>query len=669
MHYGDFQDGQPGTLNPSFMAFASNFRKGGVAAQYVATNYSELVVSLNRWYYVATVYDGTNLKIYVNGKLRSTTVTTGTIIPPLTTADLFIGKSITDEYFVNGVIDDIKIYNGTLTDAQVFDAYTNDLKKPGSVNTLTFNGINNYVEVPDNPAFTLGVNTTIAAWIKTTDFYSEIVGNFEASSPFTGFLFSVGYFSQGGNTHPNAGKLAFFLSSGASFEAYNYSMGPRVDDGKWHHVAISYNGATVTFYVDGISSAPQAATGLPIGNSSNVLRIARDNNTIPERFFEGQIDELQIWNTALTQSQVRDWMCKKISSSHSAYQNLVGYFRFDEGGSNGTGGFNGIYGSLINAPTWQTSGAPLGDASVHDFVNATKAANINAATGENFSVTSTSGNPDGIVVYYVNEAPNSNTGANNGGNNKYFGVFQSGGATPQYTAVYDYTLNPLVNAGNESSLRFAKRNNNAVTTWAQLSALPNEPANTITVTGESTEYILGSVGAPLPVILLSFAASKCNSGVCLLWSTENEQDFSHFEIEKSVDGTRFTNIASVRALNTQQRNSYTAVDNNPANGANYYRLKQVNMDASFTYSRILKVDLSKPQLVSIHPNPAQNSVLVKGLAGYRHIRLVGMNGKIILQKNIQQPIEEINISQLPVGIYMLQAVNENEITTIKLLKQ
>jgi hypothetical protein len=54
---------------------------------------------------------------------------------------------------------------------------------------------------------------------------------------------------------------------------------------------------------------------------------------------------------------------------------------------------------------------------------------------------------------------------------------------------------------------------------------------------------------PLPVTLLNFAASKCNNGICLLWSTENEQNFSHFELEKSNNGNNFNWLATVIARN------------------------------------------------------------------------------------------------------------------------
>ena len=212
--------------------------------------------------------------------------------------------------------------------------------------------------------------------------------------------------------------------------------------------------------------------------------------------FNGLIDEVRIWNTSLTQSQIRDRMCQKITSSDALYSNLVAYYNFDE--STGTTAFDGTInannGTLVNTPTRITSGAAIGNASSHDYVNATKTVSLTHATGENLNVTSTSGSPAGIQVYLVNGKPNTITGANGvGDNDKYFGVFQIGGTTPQYTAVYNYTGNQFVTPAIESQLRLNKRTDNAAASWTLMTTVPNEPANTITITGESTEYILGRV--------------------------------------------------------------------------------------------------------------------------------------------------------------------------------
>ena len=100
------------------------------------------------------------------------------------------------------------------------------------------------------------------------------------------------------------------------------------------------------------------------------------------------MDETRIWDTVLTQTEIRDWMCKKITADHPAFKNLVGYYRFDEGTDTiaySTGGHPGI---LNNSPTWITSGASLGDTSIYNY-SATPSATLTHPDGESLSATAT----------------------------------------------------------------------------------------------------------------------------------------------------------------------------------------------------------------------------------------------------------------------------------------
>lgn len=563
-------------------------------------------------------------------------------------------------YGVNNATNDSMVVTGASTEYAIAINKNNN-KKPGSGNTLVFDNNNSqYLELGNG--WDQAGSFSFETWIKrtstaVTDGASQ---TFIASVNDNGWGVGINQFAG------NQNKL--YLSKIGVSQVISTST---ITDVNWHHVAVTFNSSTnqALFYIDGNLDATVAYNpgGFNTGNTN--YRLGGRNSGPNLHYFNGRLDETRIWSgVVLTQTQIRDWMCKKLTPVHPAFANLSGYFRFDEGNGTTTGGYNARFATLINAPAWQTSGASLGDASVHDYVNATKTANISHASGENFSATETSGTPAGIHVYRVDENPNSNTGANNGGNNKYFGVFQSGGTSPQYTAVYNYNGNPLVNAGNEPELRLAKRADNSVSMWTLMSTLPNEPANTITVTGESTEYILGKVGSPLPITLFSFAGSKCNNNICLLWSTENEQNLSHFELEKSNNGNNFTLLTTATASNQPGRNTYNSIDITPFNGVNYYRLKIVNADGSFVYSKIIRIDLSKPSLITIQPNPASDRIFIKGLSNGQ-IKITDMSGRTRLQTTIRFSIEEINISAFESGIYIVQIINENNITSLKLVKQ
>lgn len=618
-----------------------------------------------------------SIRFYVNGKFVGANPLSGTILAN-SVSDLLIGArarynpSDRIEFF-KGDLDDIEVFNMALGDAIIFDDYVNDLKKPGSGNTLSFEP-GKYVELPDDESWNFAHNDfAIEAWIypqnialPTTLLTQSVVG---AAGSVSSFYLGLNY--------NGSGSLSFYTTTSTGWTHSIASPSGSIEANKWQHIVVTRQGGQPYIYINGVSqtlsnnaganATPNVGIAPTIFNGTRVVEIAIQNGF---NGYQGSIDELRVFNgVGLTLAQVRDWMCRKMTSAHPVYQNLVAYTRFDDGSGSLTSGYNGNFGTLINAPVWQTSGAALGDAAVHDFVNPTKTASLSANTSENITVTSTSGSPAGILVYRVDEKPNTLSGANSGDNDKYFGVFQSGGTSPQYTAVYNYTGNPLVTIANEPLLRLAKRANNSISTWTQTTALPNEPANTITLTGESTEYILGQLGSPLPVTLLSFAASRCGNNVCLLWTVENEVNFSHYEVEKSTSLSNFNVMANITARGSSARSNYSSADLNPVAGDNFYRLKMVNLDGSYSYSKVIRVNFDKADFVSIQPNPASGFVILRGLQGYHHWRIVDAAGRLQFQKNIQSPIEEIDISRLSHGLYFIQLINQHQVTSLKLVKQ
>lgn len=118
----------------------------------------------------------------------------------------------------------------------------------------------------------------------------------------------------------------------------------------------------------------------------------------------------------------------------------------------------------------------------------------------------------------------------------------------------------------------------------------------------------------LSVSLLSFHAEKTDANVTLRWQTANERNSDAFVIERSYAGTEWSEIGRKKAAGTSYRNlGYSFVDNTPALGTNYYRLKMTDMDGTYKYSEIKKVVFTKQSnrtQTSITPNPCLNSLVV-----------------------------------------------------------
>ena len=660
LQYGDFLDGSCGAFTPANENFASTIKKGSTD-QSVYENPSTQPVALNNWYYVVCTYDGTTQKLFVNGKLRASNTTSGSF-GTLNTENLFIGKSNDGSgYFVNGIIDDIKIYNAPLTAQTIFDTYVNDVKKPGSGNGLQLTATGARATDPWvnlGNGFDFGtLPFTYETWIKRDDLHTT-QNNF-------GVIFIVSEPNNGWGVGVDNTNTLFFTKVGVNG---SFSTGT-IADTKWHHIAVVYTGTQLQFYIDGIAAGVNAYSD-NFNSGGNYTIGARQGfgNTNGDQTINGMIDETRIWkNVALTQTQIRDWMCKKITSAHPAYNNLFAYFRFDDNSGPRINGFNSNFGILNNNPLLQTSGAALGDASTYDFVNATKTANISHPSGENFAVTSTSGSPAGIQVYRVDEQPNTLTGASGVGvNNKYFGVFQAGGTSPQYTAVYNYNGNPYVNIGNVNTLQLYRRNDNTVTTWASAAATLNTVAKTLSVVGQSTEYILGSTGVVLPLSLTNFNANKKGTIVNINWLTSNEINIAYYEIEHSSDGNIYNTLATNIAKGNTSQNNYQIDDNNPFNGINFYRLKIFDNIGKYTYSNIVKIDFSKRYDISIWPNPAHNFITINGAASFKTIEIVDVNGKVVkrMNKKINNQYSVVGISA---GLYFIRCIDDKEMGLHKLI--
>ncbi|WNJ15983.1 LamG-like jellyroll fold domain-containing protein [Pontibacter sp. G13] len=121
----------------------------------------------------------------------------------------------------------------------------------------------------------------------------------------------------------------------------------------WHHYAVTFDGNTTKLYVDGQLVGQQNTPALNTG--ANDIWVGRWNNSR----FNGKIDEFRVWNSALDEATIRDWMNRPLAAQHPQYNQLATYLPFDEGmgtmAADASG--NGFDGALLGAPTWFTKDA------------------------------------------------------------------------------------------------------------------------------------------------------------------------------------------------------------------------------------------------------------------------------------------------------------------------
>lgn len=642
------------------------------------------ILAINQWHFVTVTYAANNaVFLYINGMQVSTAsinygISTNAQNWTIGSAsqENLSGCSFTNSH-TNGAIDEVKIYSIALTATQVHQEYTssNQLQKPGSGNAISFDGSDDKITIADNPNINFAFNQdfTVDCWVKipstnqpnTTFNFNSILQKWDNGIT-PAYPYEIWFTN---HTHPTPSfrnKIVVNRYDGVNNPGIFSNV--LMNDDKFHHIAFTKRGPVLELFVDGV---PQGTTiDNTTGITTNTLPLiiaGAPNGSIP---LQGNVDEVRIWSAGMTQTQIRDRMCKKITSTDPLYSNLVAYYNFDE--SSGTTAFDGTAnannGTLTNTPTRVTSGAAIGNASSHDYVNATKTVSLTHATGENLTITSTSGSPAGIQVYMVEGQPNNLTGASGvGDNNKYFGVFQAGGTAPQYTAVYNYNGNPFVTPAIESQLRLNKRTDNAAGTWSTMTAIPNEPANTISVTGESTEYILGRLGGSLPLNLLSFTGSKQNNDALLQWKTANEINVSRFEVQRSENGIDYVAIGSVAAGGAD----YSLSDANifSTKTVLYYRLKSIDKDGRFTVSNIIKLSKQANAELTVYPNPVSDVLTINGLKQKGTILIFNTEGKLLQQQTVSAQTITLDMSKYAKGMYLLQYQSEEEVVNQKIIKQ
>lgn len=165
----------------------------------------------------------------------------------------------------------------------------------------------------------------------------------------------------------------------------------------------------------------------------------------------------------------------------------------------------------------------------------------------------------------------------------------------------------------------------------------------------------------LPVTLVSFTAKKSDSKTTKLeWATTSETMSDHFEIQKSNNGKQWSKIGVVKSSGDSKKLAeYSSEDLFPRNGQNLYRLKMVDRDGSFTFSRIVSATFDGiPSLLNTYPNPAisQVSVRAEGNEKITDIHIFDQSGKRV---NVVLLSDEIDVSTLSNGIYSIRATYES----------
>ncbi|WP_254412521.1 DUF7948 domain-containing protein [Dyadobacter diqingensis] len=171
-----------------------------------------------------------------------------------------------------------------------------------------------------------------------------------------------------------------------------------------------------------------------------------------------------------------------------------------------------------------------------------------------------------------------------------------------------------------------------------------------------------SWGSPLPVTLAYFDVTKEGQTAKMVWATTSETNSQVFAIERSLNARNWVQIGSQAAKGeSTSLRKYSFVDPSPETGENLYRLKMIDKDGTYAYSRIRTASFdSKGVPVSIYPNPSSDKIYIKDIriSEIREVSIIDMNGHIVYSSQAVDS-DGINVSKLPQGIYILRVKQIN----------
>ena len=293
----------------------AGFETSSGADQYVTSvnTYND-----DQWHYAVVTNNGANVILYIDGVQVATKATSGASPESTGTKPVRVAANsrvTPPTNFFTGEVDEIRIWNSALSASQVSSAFGGTFA-PGHVLHLPFGGGggggynyapslvltgSNFNDTPDSASLRLN-QFTVAGWFKTsTNFASDAYvvnkGGVGSDSPGQNLNYGIWMSST------EQIKAGFETSSGAD----QFVTSPTsYNDNQWHYAVVTNNGANVILYIDGVQVATKATSGAsPESTGTKPVRVGANSRVTPAtNFFTGEVDEIRIWNTALSASQV-----------------------------------------------------------------------------------------------------------------------------------------------------------------------------------------------------------------------------------------------------------------------------------------------------------------------------------------------------------------------------
>ena len=334
---------------------------------------------------------------------------------------------------------------------------------------LSFNGSTQYV------SGTTGISTsltaiTIEAWVYHNTLPASVVQRYVTINPEVAVL---RYDGSGG-----VNKLHFYIKK-TNGSLYALQAENVLTTGTWMHVAGTYDGTTMKLYLNGklLSSATPAGGLYPPSGSFSFSANGAEA-------FNGKMDEVSVWNSARTITDIREDMYR---TAPTANANLKNYWQFNDGSGTTLSDMKGTAtGTLQNTPTWVASTIPFAAGAVNTQIVTATGTKTFTGTGLVMNFTAKSGT-DTIVTSRIDTLSNvSPTGVTTAFNSQYWVINRFGTGT--FTTNATFTVSEDITSGqvaHPSLVQLYKRSGNGDGSWSLVATAASADAvnNTATFNG------------------------------------------------------------------------------------------------------------------------------------------------------------------------------------------
>ncbi|MGX5855014.1 right-handed parallel beta-helix repeat-containing protein [Dyadobacter jiangsuensis] len=169
-------------------------------------------------------------------------------------------------------------------------------------------------------------------------------------------------------------------------------------------------------------------------------------------------------------------------------------------------------------------------------------------------------------------------------------------------------------------------------------------------------WTLSSSSSPLPVTLISFNVAREENSALLTWATSEETNSDRFDIQHSTDGKNWSIVETVASNGESTvKRSYSYRHEQPAEGRNFYRLKMVDKDETFAYSRIVSLNFGLEGITTLYPNPVSDhmKITTTNWNQVTQVRIYDMLGRAVYDSG-KRPTTLVSLKNVAAGMYVVE---------------